>query len=100
MPIAETTPQGAAAVFASALPVVPLEASFADDPGNASADNAAGIIEAIDRAVADVFSGLPPPSSHARSPRNRYMTPVSDFPAIQNTSPFWLPGRPAWRRVR
>ena len=58
MPIAETTPQDAGAVFASALPVVPLEASFADDPGNASADNAAGIIEAIDRAVADVFSGV------------------------------------------
>ncbi|WP_395447460.1 4-hydroxythreonine-4-phosphate dehydrogenase PdxA [Aminobacter sp. UC22_36] len=55
--IVETDPAGAAKAFANALPVVPLEAAFVDAPGLPDKRNAAGIIEAIDRAVADTFAG-------------------------------------------
>lgn len=55
--IVETDPAGAANVFASALPVVPLSAALTDAPGQPDKRNAAGIIEAIDRAVADTFEG-------------------------------------------
>jgi 4-hydroxythreonine-4-phosphate dehydrogenase len=55
--IAETTPAQAAGVFARALPVVPLAARFIDSPGRPDPANAAGIIEAIDRAVADCIAG-------------------------------------------
>jgi 4-hydroxythreonine-4-phosphate dehydrogenase len=55
--IEETTPAEAAQVFKRALPVVPLASRFIDSPGSPNAENAAGVIEAIDRAVADVFSG-------------------------------------------
>ncbi len=58
VPIQETTPADAAAVFARALPVVPLQPRFTDTPGLPDAANAAGIVEAIDRAVADVHSGV------------------------------------------
>jgi 4-hydroxythreonine-4-phosphate dehydrogenase len=55
--IAETTPAEAGTVFPKALPVVPLAASFADTPGHPDPVNAAGIVEAIDRAVADALAG-------------------------------------------
>jgi 4-hydroxythreonine-4-phosphate dehydrogenase len=55
--IVETDPAGAAQAFAEALPVVPLTAPFIDTPGQTDTANAAGIIEAIDRAVADTFEG-------------------------------------------
>ncbi|MER8645941.1 4-hydroxythreonine-4-phosphate dehydrogenase PdxA [Mesorhizobium sp. M1252] len=55
--IAETVPAQAAGVFQHALPVVPLAAHFTDDPGRPDPANAAGIIEAIDRAVADCLAG-------------------------------------------
>lgn len=55
--IVETDPAGAAARFATALPVVPLAAAFLDTPGQPQSANAAGIIEAIDRAVADTCEG-------------------------------------------
>jgi 4-hydroxythreonine-4-phosphate dehydrogenase len=55
--IAETTPAQAAGAFARALPVVPLAARFIDSPGQPDPANAAGIIEAIDRAVADCLAG-------------------------------------------
>lgn len=55
--IAETDPTGAAHLFANALPVVPLATSLMDVPGQPDKRNAAGIIEAIDRAVADTFEG-------------------------------------------
>ncbi len=58
VPIEETTPANAANVFSRALPVVPLAARFTDTPGLADTANAAGIVEAIDRAVADVHSGV------------------------------------------
>lgn len=57
IPVVETSPEEASAVFALALPVVPLISRFTDSPGIPTPANAAGIIEAIDRAVADVFSG-------------------------------------------
>ena len=52
-----TTPQRASSTFDTALPVVPLAARFADRPGLPDRANAAGIVEAIDRAVDDTFSG-------------------------------------------
>lgn len=57
VPIAETTPEEAHAVFADALPVVPLAAKFLDTVGHPDPVNADGVIEAIDRAVADSFAG-------------------------------------------
>ncbi|MGB3391421.1 MAG: 4-hydroxythreonine-4-phosphate dehydrogenase PdxA [Pseudaminobacter sp.] len=57
IPVEETTPARAAEVFAHALPIVPLTSRFTDSPGIPTSANAAGVIEAIDRAVADVFSG-------------------------------------------
>ncbi|CAI2935498.1 4-hydroxythreonine-4-phosphate dehydrogenase PdxA [Aminobacter niigataensis] len=55
--IAETDPANAAGQFADALPVMPLAATLVDAPGQPDKQNAAGIIEAIDRAVMDTFEG-------------------------------------------
>ncbi len=55
--VEQSTPEMAAGVFSHALPVVPLEARLHDAPGKPDAANAAGIVEAIDRAVDDVFQG-------------------------------------------
>lgn len=55
--IAATTPEAAADIFDEALPVVALAARFSDTPGQPDAANAAGIVEAIDRAVADCLAG-------------------------------------------
>jgi len=55
--IAIVQPQDAAHAFAGALPVVPLRAAFADRPGRPDPANAAGIVESIERAVADVAAG-------------------------------------------
>ena len=51
-------PERAASVFPRALPVVPLEARFAPPvPGRPDPATAAGTIEAIERAVADIAAG-------------------------------------------
>lgn len=55
--IATVAPAQAAAAFGDALPVVPLAAAFADTPGRPDTANAAGTVEAIERAVADVQAG-------------------------------------------
>ncbi len=55
--ITRTAPADAAGVFDHALPVVPLAARFSDTPGEPDTANAAGIVEAIDRAVDDCFAG-------------------------------------------
>ena len=55
--IAETLPGQAAHHFSRALPVVPLYARHFDSPGEPNPANAAGTIEAIDRAVADCLAG-------------------------------------------
>jgi 4-hydroxythreonine-4-phosphate dehydrogenase len=55
--VAETTPDNATRLFAKALPIVPLAARFTDAPGRPDPANAAGSIEAIDRAVADTLAG-------------------------------------------
>jgi 4-hydroxythreonine-4-phosphate dehydrogenase len=55
--IAETVPTQAMRMFSRALPIVPLDASHVDNPGQPDPANAAGIIEAIDRAVDDCFAG-------------------------------------------
>ena len=57
VPIAETTPEQAQAVFDAALPVVPLQAKFLDTVGHPDSVNAEGVVEAIDRAVADSLAG-------------------------------------------
>ncbi|MBZ9852599.1 4-hydroxythreonine-4-phosphate dehydrogenase PdxA [Mesorhizobium sp. CA13] len=57
LPIEETTPAQATEVFGRALPVVTLSAGFIDSPGQPDPANAAGIIEAIDRAVAASLAG-------------------------------------------
>ncbi|MCI5077212.1 4-hydroxythreonine-4-phosphate dehydrogenase PdxA [Oricola sp.] len=52
-------PQAAGSVFADALPVVPLENPFTSaTTGQPDPANAAGIVESIDRAVADTLNGL------------------------------------------
>lgn len=56
VPIAETTPGEARAVFAQALPIVPLKAKFLDTVGHPDPLNAEGVVEGIDRAVADSFA--------------------------------------------
>ena len=55
--IVETTPAQASRVFHGALPVVPLVARFVDSPGRPDPANAAGTVEAIERAVADCLAG-------------------------------------------
>ncbi|WP_292858484.1 4-hydroxythreonine-4-phosphate dehydrogenase PdxA [Mesorhizobium sp.] len=57
LPVQEVTPAQAAAVFGHALPIVPLAARFIDKPGRPDPANAAGTIEAIDRAVAACLAG-------------------------------------------
>ena len=52
-----TRARDCACVFADALPVLPLAARFSDRPGDPGADNAPGILESIERAVADVATG-------------------------------------------
>lgn len=56
-PILETTPDRAASVFDRGLPVVPLEAPVAAEPGRPSAANAPAVIESIARAVGLVRAG-------------------------------------------
>ncbi|MBX3595986.1 MAG: 4-hydroxythreonine-4-phosphate dehydrogenase PdxA [Rhizobiaceae bacterium] len=57
IPVEVTTPQRASQVFDRALPVVELASSLTDSPGQPLAENATGIIEAIDRAVSLTLSG-------------------------------------------
>jgi len=57
VPLAVVAPREAAAAFPDALPVVPLAARFTGAPGRPEAANAAGIVESIERAVADVVAG-------------------------------------------
>ncbi|TPK53769.1 4-hydroxythreonine-4-phosphate dehydrogenase PdxA [Mesorhizobium sp. B2-4-19] len=57
LPIVETTPAQAAQAFARSLPIVPLAARFIDSPGRPDPANAAGTVEAIDRAVAACLAG-------------------------------------------
>ena len=57
VPMAKATPEDATRSFRSSLPIVPLQARMTNTPGEPDAKNAAGIIEAIDRAVADTFEG-------------------------------------------
>ena len=57
LPLAVVRPDEAAAAFASALPVCPLDAGFTGVPGRPDIANAPGIVESIERAVADVRDG-------------------------------------------
>ncbi|MDN2583072.1 4-hydroxythreonine-4-phosphate dehydrogenase PdxA [Aquibium sp. ELW1220] len=57
VPLEAVSRSEAVEVFGRALPVVRLDNRLADRPGEPLADNAAGIVEAIDRAVADTLAG-------------------------------------------
>ncbi len=57
VPIVETTLAQASGVFASALPVIPLAAKAAIEPGRPDVAGAAAVIEAIERAVAATRDG-------------------------------------------
>ncbi|RWE44002.1 MAG: 4-hydroxythreonine-4-phosphate dehydrogenase PdxA [Mesorhizobium sp.] len=57
LPVQEVTPVRAIEVFGRALPIVPLTERFIDSPGRPDPANAAGTIEAIDRAVAACLAG-------------------------------------------
>jgi 4-hydroxythreonine-4-phosphate dehydrogenase len=54
--LAEIEPADAARLFGDALPVAPLAARLDDDPGRPGTGNLPGILESIDRAVADTFA--------------------------------------------
>jgi 4-hydroxythreonine-4-phosphate dehydrogenase len=56
-PILEATPETAGEVFSRGLPVAALAAASIDAPGRPDTANAQGVVEAIDRAVADCLSG-------------------------------------------
>ncbi len=58
IPIVEADPSQAVAGFQDALPVLPLAARFTDRPGQPDVTNAAGTVEAIERAVADTLTGV------------------------------------------
>lgn len=51
--IVEADPSQAVAAFHNALPILPLAARFTNTPGQPDIANAAGTIEAIEKAVAD-----------------------------------------------
>lgn len=57
IPLKICEPEEAAALFADFLPVVPLRNRQTDSPGKPLAENAAGTIEAIERAVGYAFDG-------------------------------------------
>jgi 4-hydroxythreonine-4-phosphate dehydrogenase len=57
VPVVVTGPGGAAEVFGSGLPVVPLDNRQTHAPGKPLPENAAGTIEAIERAVAATLAG-------------------------------------------
>ncbi|MFC5384371.1 4-hydroxythreonine-4-phosphate dehydrogenase PdxA [Aquamicrobium segne] len=57
VPLIETTPAQAEEHFSHYLPIVCLKNSLKDTPGHPDSANAPGIIEAINKAVADCFSG-------------------------------------------
>ncbi|RWC88450.1 4-hydroxythreonine-4-phosphate dehydrogenase PdxA [Mesorhizobium sp. M8A.F.Ca.ET.165.01.1.1] len=57
LPVQEVTPVQAIEVFGRALPIVPLTERFIDSPGRPDPANAAGTIEAIDRAVEACLAG-------------------------------------------
>ncbi|MDR7032354.1 4-hydroxythreonine-4-phosphate dehydrogenase PdxA [Mesorhizobium sp. BE184] len=58
VPIIEADPSQAMAAFHNALPILPLAARFTNTPGQPDIANAAGTIEAIEKAVADTLTGV------------------------------------------
>src|ERR1043166_6392406 len=58
VPIEIVTPANAGATFARALPVVALDLPATAEPGEPDATSASAAIASIDRAVADVISGV------------------------------------------
>ena len=57
VPLTETSVLDASTCFETALPVLPLVNHHLESPGTPASDNAAGTVEAIDRAVALALSG-------------------------------------------
>lgn len=57
VPIAEVTPETAASLFSSVLPVVPTGPAIADHPGDPTPETGAAVIASIDACVEDVRTG-------------------------------------------
>ena len=57
VPLRAVAPEAAAATFASALPVVPLDERVSAEPGRPDQSSGPAAIASIRRAVADVFAG-------------------------------------------
>jgi 4-hydroxythreonine-4-phosphate dehydrogenase len=57
VPLAIVEPQAAAAAFAQALPIVPIDVRVTAEPGRPDASSGPAAIAAIRRAVADVLAG-------------------------------------------
>lgn len=55
--ITAATHDNAVEIFADALPVIPLNNALGETPGAPDGNNAAGIIEAIERGTVDCFAG-------------------------------------------
>lgn len=58
VPLRTVSPGEALATFSVALPIVALTNQFIDSPGQPDSKNAAGTVEAIERAVNDTVTGL------------------------------------------
>lgn len=58
VPLRTVSPGEALATFSDALPIVALTNQFIDSPGQPDSKNAAGTVEAIERAVNDTVTGL------------------------------------------
>lgn len=57
VPVVATTPEAAAAIFATALPVIDVGSAVAGVPGHLAAGDARAVVESIERAVEDVRAG-------------------------------------------
>jgi 4-hydroxythreonine-4-phosphate dehydrogenase len=99
VPIEVVAPLDAAAVFASALPVVPLHEPVSAEPGRPDATSGPAAIASIDRAIADVTSGAA--SAIVTNPVAKNVLYRAGFEDPGHTEylarrSFELTGNPAW----
>jgi 4-hydroxythreonine-4-phosphate dehydrogenase len=99
VPIEVVEPAQAAAVFATALPVVPIGVNATAEPGRPDATSGPAAIASIDRAVADVIGGAA--SAVVTNPVAKNVLYQSGFAEPGHTEylaklSFELTGDPAW----
>jgi 4-hydroxythreonine-4-phosphate dehydrogenase len=99
VPIETVAPAQAAAAFARALPVVPLNEKATAEPGKPDASSAPAAIASIDRAVADVVAGVA--AAVVTNPVAKNVLYKSGFDDPGHTEylaklSFELTGNPAW----